>query len=253
MDTPEEVKEESTKKKKLREYKPNPFLTPLSVVIAGALIAGAIIYNGRVGTTIASSSTLGTSTTSTPQTVTVSLAHIDAQGNKNADVAMVEFGDYQCPYCQLQYNSAMPQVETNYIQNNKVLFVFKDFPLTTIHPNAMPGAEGARCAGDQGKYWDMYNKLYSTNQETNDQTQIEGYAKDLNLNTTQFNNCLEGAKYYNTILAEEAEGTKLGFTGTPTTVIGRIDHKKNTITGQVIAGAASYETIKQAIDAALKG
>ncbi len=243
-----------------KEYRPNPFLIPLSIIVAGAIVAGAILYNGRAAN-IANATSLAaaTATTATPtqaavstQTYTVSLADANTQGNANAKVAFIEFSDYQCPYCQQLFQSTLPSLHQNYFDNGKVFHVFKDFPLTSIHPNAMVGALGARCAGEQGKYWEMHDKLYTTDQSTNDATKIEQYASDLGLNTSQFNDCLTNAKYQNDVNTDMDQGNKLGVQGTPTILIGKIDHKKNTVTGHVIFGAYPYSTFQQELDKVLK-
>ncbi len=85
-------------------------------------------------------------------------------GDKNAKVTIIEFSDYECPFCGRHYQQTYPQIKKNYIDTGKVKMSFKDFPLS-FHQSAQKAAEAARCAGDQGKYWEMHDKLYS-NQES---------------------------------------------------------------------------------------
>lgn len=102
-----------------------------------------------------------------PSTVarqTVTVGDLPPLGNKNARVTMIEFSDYQCPFCGRHFTQAEPQLIKEYIDTGKVVFYYRDFPLSQIHPGAQKAAEAARCAGDQGKYW-QYHDLVFTNQQ----------------------------------------------------------------------------------------
>jgi len=92
-------------------------------------------------------------------------------GSKDAKVTLVEFTDYQCPYCGKHASSTGKQIKSDYIDTGKIKFVLKDFPLTSIHPNAFKAAEAARCAGEQGKYWEMHDKLFESQSEWSPLTQ----------------------------------------------------------------------------------
>lgn len=92
---------------------------------------------------------------------TVGLGNIPALGNQNAPVTLVEFSDYQCPFCGAFYKGAEAQIKKEYVDTGKVKLVYRDYPLNSIHPGAQKGAEAARCAGDQGKYWEYHDAVFS--------------------------------------------------------------------------------------------
>lgn len=100
----------------------------------------------------------------TVQRVTVGVGDLPVSGNQNAKVTLVEFSDYQCPFCGRHYTQAEQQLKKEYIDTGKVKFYYRDFPLSQIHPGAEKGAEAARCAGDQNKYW-QYHDLVFQNQQ----------------------------------------------------------------------------------------
>jgi len=245
----EEVKETNNK-----VFKPNPMLIPISIIIAGAIIAGAIIYNGRLAastaaTVAATAASNSATSTVTPTdslglpttTVTVPLAVSHTEGSSKAKVAVIEFGDYECPYCDQTFKQVEPGLTTNYINPGKVLFAFKEYPLTTIHPYAQIQAEGAECAGDQSKYWQMHDALYNSGQQ-NDATALEAMAKTIGLNVATFTSCLTAKTPDNVIQEDTTQGNNVGMQGTPFFVIGKINTKNNTVTGTEIPGAFPYTT-----------
>ncbi len=161
----------------------------------------------------------------------------------NAKVVLVEFGDYECPAC----GSAYPIVnEILSTYKNKIDFVFRNFPLTTVHQNAMIAAEAAEAAGAQGKYWEMHNKLYENQQEwgesTNPMDFFTNYAKELHLNVDQLVNDVQNKKYEKQIMADENDGNALGINATPTFFLNN----------QELVGVPTYNDLKNKIDALLK-
>ncbi len=168
------------------------------------------------------------------------------KGAKNAQVIIVEYSDFQCPYCKKHYPT-MLQVMKEY--GNKVALVYRHFPLS-FHANAQISAEGSECASEQGKFWEFADILFTKGQ--GDGTgltppDLEQYAKDLGLNSTQFDNCLANKKYASVVNADQASGSAAGVDGTPANIILKKDG-----TTQLISGAVPFETLKAAIDAALK-
>lgn len=176
-----------------------------------------------------------------------------AIGNDNAPVTIVEFSDYQCPFCRKWFDDVKGQLQTNYIDTGKVKLVYKDFPLS-FHPMAQPYAEAARCAGDQSKYWEMHDKIFNE-QSTKGQgtiqdftnTDIKKWAQDLGLDSTSFDSCLDTGKYSSAVQANFTEGQQIGVSGTPAFFIGKSDG-----TGQLVVGAQPYATFQQAIDSLLQ-
>ncbi len=173
-----------------------------------------------------------------PETVTT-------LGDPNAPVTIVEFSDYQCPYCLRNFQQTFPKIKENYIDTGKVKYVFKDFPLS-FHKQAMPASMAAECAGEQGKYWEMHDKLFSERDRWNENPDVNNvmkdFAKELGLDTKQFNECFDSEKYKDEILADQQEGIAAGVKGTPAFFIN----------GQFLSGAQPYEVFKQVIDQALK-
>ncbi len=140
------------------------------------------------------------------------------KGDPNAPVTIVEYSDYQCPFCQRHFVQVWPQLQP-YIEAGKVKYVFKDFPLTQIHPQAPKAAEAARCAGDQGAYWEMHDKLFTTQQQWSGQANavdlFKSYAQELGLDAAAFAACLDSGKHQAVIEANLMEGVNFGVRGTP--------------------------------------
>ena len=150
--------------------------------------------------------------------------HIEGLGQDH--VTLVEYGDYECPYCG-QYFPIVKQVEQQY--NNQITFQFRNFPLTSLHPNAFAGARAAEAAALQNKFWQMHDTLYEQNiigqsnpnastwiNASNPQTFFDQYASQIGLNITKFNQDYTSNQVNETINADMAEGNKLGVDATPT-------------------------------------
>lgn len=166
-------------------------------------------------------------------------------GAGTTSVTLVEYGDYQCPYCQQYYNT-VKQVQTEY--GDKIKFQFRNFPLTSIHRNAFAASRAAEAAGKQNKYWEMHDILYENNDPngaqgwvaSNDATSyFDGFAKKIGLDVAKFKTDFASGAVNDTINADVAEGTKLGITGTPTFFV---DGKKVTLSN-------STTDFKKVIDA----
>ena len=176
------------------------------------------------------------------------------RGNDNARVVIVEFSDYQCPYCGLFFRDAMPQLERDYIQAGKIKYVFNNLPLDEIHPLAFKASEAAECAGEQGKFWELHDWMFA-NQKTLAQANLTSQAKTLGLDLTKFNQCLASDKTAAAIRANVAEAESLGIDGTPTFVVGLVDAKNprdnNIKIVGMLAGAQPFSVFKAAIEKAL--
>ena len=189
-----------------------------------------------------------TPTTDTPPTVDDD----PVLGSKDAKVTIIEFTDFQCPFCGRHFTQTFGQIKKDYVDTGKVKYVLRDFPLS-FHPNAEKAAETAGCADEQGKFWEMHDKLF-TNQGTwsafDDATAaktFKGYAKDIGLNQTQFDTCLDSGKRKTEITKDTADGSAAGIDGTPGFwILGPNDQK------QKISGAYPYDTFKTAFDNMLK-
>ena len=155
-------------------------------------------------------------------------------GSQSAPVTIVEFSDFQCPFCQ-RVAPTLKQVRDAY--GDKVRIVWKDFPLTQIHPQAFKAGEAAHCAGDQGKYWEFHDRLFA-NQQALQPSDLKKYAADLGLDTAAFNACLDSSKHGERVRNGVAEGTRLGVNSTPTIYIN----------GRMLSGAQPFEVLKGVID-----
>ncbi len=160
-----------------------------------------------------------------------------AQGPKNAAVTIVEFSDYQCPYCKLWHEEVLPRLLDEYA--GKIRFIYRDFPLGG-HPEAQPAAEAANCAGDQDAYWEFQDAIFST-QYGYGRSAYEQYALDLGLDLEEFTACLDSRRYEAEVLEDYSDGIRLGVQSTPTFFIN----------GTQVVGAQPYETFQRVIETEL--
>jgi protein-disulfide isomerase len=155
-------------------------------------------------------------------------------GRSSAPVTLIEFSDFQCPFCQ-RVAPTLKKLRETY--GDKVRIVWKDFPLTQIHPQAFKAGEAAHCAGDQGKYWEYHDRLFA-NQQQLQPDELKKHAADLGLDAMAFNACLDSSKYGERVRDGVAQGQRLGVNSTPTIYIN----------GRVLSGAQPYETFVSVID-----
>lgn len=180
----------------------------------------------------------------TPKTVTVVVGNNPTMGPADAKVTIVEFSDFQCPYCGRFATQTLGQILSNY--GDKIRFVFMNFPLTQIHENAEKAAEAGECANEQGAFWRYHDILFQS-QSALTVDSLKGYAAQLGLDTARFNECLDSGKMTDAVQADmqvaqtAAQDTGLTRFGTPTFFIN----------GKSVSGAQPFEVFKQAIDAAL--
>lgn len=154
-------------------------------------------------------------------------------GPEKAPIRMVEFTDYQCPFC----GRARPTINEVLAQyKGKVRYVLRDFPLS-FHRDAFKAHEGAHCAGDQGKYWEMNKKLFE-NQKAIGLQDLQKYAGELKLKMDSFNQCLDSSKYAGRVQEGLKDGQSVGVSGTPAFFIN----------GRMISGARPFESFKEIID-----
>jgi len=176
-----------------------------------------------------------------PSKVDISVANAPFTGSAGAPVTIVEFSDFQCPYCGKFVTETMPQINDTYIKTGKVKLYFRNFPLSSLHENAEKAAEAALCANEQGKFWQYHDKLFA-NQTALAVTNLKQYAKDLGLNSQNFDSCLDSGKTAEQVKKDTNDGAAYGVQGTPSFFIN----------GTLIVGAQPFSAFQQAIDAALK-
>ena len=239
--------------------KSNSYMLPISIIIAGIIISLAIILSSRSTTqnkpaTISNNKSTNTNTipqNNNTQNVTVSLGTNPILGNiKKAKVGIVEFGDFQCPYCKAFYQTAQNEILTHFINNGKAVFAFRDYPLTLIHPLAANLAIDGRCFGEQGKFWQFDHVIYSSSQNNDTQQTILGYVNQMHLNTSEYENCVNQNLYKTQIQKDVNAGNRIKVQGTPSFVIGKLKNGK--ITGQLILGTYSFNHYSSIIQSYLK-
>lgn len=171
-------------------------------------------------------------------------------GSDDAKIALLEFTDYQCPYCKRHKENTQPQIDSEYIDSGKIRFVSLDMPLTRIHPLAVKAAEAAHCAEEQGQYWQMRDQIF-TNQKNLEPW--NAHAEALGMDVGEYEACLDSGKYTDAVNADLAEATKAGATGTPSFVVAVIDDKDPSKVRGItfIRGAQPFAAFKTALDDAI--
>ena len=169
-------------------------------------------------------------------------------GKENAPLVLVEYTDYQCPFCQRYHNDSFAQIKTNFIDTGKVRYISRDFPLP-FHENARRSATAARCAGEQGKFWELrHTMIVNANQLQADK--LGGYAQAASMDVPKFQACVDSDKFKAAIDKDIAEGSAAGINGTPSFVLGRIENGK--LQGVRMVGAMPYAQFEAKIQDMLK-
>jgi protein-disulfide isomerase len=167
-----------------------------------------------------------------PPRANVSVGSLPVRGNVNAPVTIIEYADYECPFCQ-QIQPALDKLEANYA--DRLAFAYKDVPLP-VHANAQKAAEAKHCAGAQGKYWEYHDALAKTKQF--DAGSLKQHARTLQLDTQAFDQCLDSGQKASVIQAHVTEAQGLGLQGTPSFFIN----------GRFFSGALTYEKLQEVVE-----
>ncbi len=231
----------------------NNLAVPMAIVIAGALIAGAIYWSARRDSV---------ATAPQPQAVAENtgglekLASITStdhiRGNPNAPVKIVEYSDMECPFCK-RFHSTMQQAMDEYGKDGRVAWVYRHFPLDSIHSKARTEAVASECAGEFGgsdafwKFTDRFFELTPSNNQTDIQKVLPQIAGEIGLDVSKFNSCLTSGKYDKHIQDDLDNATATGGDGTPWSIVVTSGGKK-----YPLSGAQPYEVVKQLIELALQ-
>ena len=178
-----------------------------------------------------------------PEKVSLKIGAEHALGRDDSPVVIVEYTDYQCTYCNRFHTGTYPEIRKNFIDTGKVRFIKRDLALD-FHPKALKAAQAARCAADQGKFWEMHD-LISANPNSLGPEAYAKYARDLGLDAGPFNACIESDKYITDIRESGKGAAGIGITGTPSFVVGTV--KGDTLNGIKIVGAQPYPVFEKAI------
>ncbi len=214
--------------------------TPISIIIAGVIIAGAVIYS-QSPKQLAQQDNRPEPIVE-EKNVNINIKDWPSKGNPNALVLMVEYSDFACPFCARFWQETLPQIEKEYINTGKVRFVYKDFVVV----GGDRAAEAAHCAAEQGKFWEYHDLLFSKTSEDrgkwSDSNIHREYAQKLGINANDLVKCFEARRYQDKVAGSTQEGAENGATGTPTIFIN----------GKMITGAQPFSAFKAMIDEELK-
>ena len=181
--------------------------------------------------------------------VKISIDNDPIIGKLNAPITIIEFSDFQCPFCARFHIQTLPAIMNEYVNDGKVKLVFRDFPIQSIHPNALPASVAAECANEQGKFEEMYDMLFKNQSEWNNQsrdnviTTFNQYGIEIGVEEEKFNSCLQDGKYIQEIQKDLEDGRTYGVSGTPGFFVG------NDEIGFIeLKGAQPFENFKKVID-----
>lgn len=181
--------------------------------------------------------------------VTVAVDGRPSQGRPDAKVVLVEFSDFQCPFCGRYSRETYPQIVKEYVESGAVKYVFRHFPIEQLHPQAKGAAQAAECAAAQGKFWPVHARLFG-NQNALALSSLPQVVAGLGLNDASFRPCLN-APLLTAVTADLDAGAKLGITGTPTFFIGTMQPDGTVRAVKRVIGAVPFATFKAALDAVL--
>jgi protein-disulfide isomerase len=233
---------------------------PISILAAAVMIGGAIVFAtlySRVGTAAPAGGNNGAGSGAATSTITaaqvMTLGPRDAiLGDPNAKATLIEYGDYQCPFCTAFFGQTEPQVVQNYVNTGKVRMVFRDFAF--LGPESVAAAEAAQCAEDQNKLWAYHDALYTAKigDENRGGSENDGFyttaeflklAQQVGLNIPTFTSCINNNTNANIVAQEKSDAGAAGVNSTPSFFLN----------GTAITGAQPYSVFQQAIDSALRG
>jgi protein-disulfide isomerase len=181
--------------------------------------------------------------------VRIPVAGAPALGRADAPVTLVEFSDYQCPYCQRFFATTLPALKKEYIDTGKLRYVFLDFPLDQLHPQARRVAQAAHCAGEQGKYWEMHAVLFR-NQRTLAASQLVEHALAAGVDGAKLDECVASGRHAQRVARGLTDGAAVGVQATPTFVVGKTK-PGDVVEGSPLRGAQPIEAFRRLIEQAL--
>ncbi|PIR79879.1 MAG: hypothetical protein COU25_03050 [Candidatus Levybacteria bacterium CG10_big_fil_rev_8_21_14_0_10_35_13] len=237
----------------ITSYRPKSYTPILALLlIIAAFLLGVLITkiqylekNQGFGGTISGNEGIPNTATGPQagQIVDVEPGNLPVLGNKDAKVTIIEFADFQCPFCKRLFDETISQLKKEYVDTGKVKLYYRHFAFLGEESNW--AAEASECANEQGKFWGFHDYLYTNQGGENvgafSKDNLKTFAANLGLNTSQFNTCLDSGKYSQKVLDDVTAGQTAGVTGTPTLFIN----------GTMLVGAEPYSNIKAQIEKAL--
>jgi protein-disulfide isomerase len=217
--------------------------SPVAILIGAVLIAGSVLYSNGSGTALLGGNNQlpeGNEPDIVVQDPEKLVESDDPSiGDADAPVTIVEFSDFECPFCGAFFSDTYAQLKKDYIDTGKVRLVFRDYPLS-FHPMAKPAAVAASCANEQGKFWAYHDTIFQ-NQSTLSDANLKVWAGQVGLDVAAFTACVGSGTREAEIDADIAAGTSFGVSGTPSFFIN----------GKLVVGAQPFSAFKTAIDAEL--
>jgi protein-disulfide isomerase len=178
---------------------------------------------------------------------TMSVAGEPFKGQPDATLAIIEYADFECPFCRRFEHDVYPQIRDNYINTGKVKYFHRDMPLP-FHAGAMPAARAAHCASEQGKFWEMHDSLLGDAASLG-AADIDERAGKLGMNVAELDDCISSNRFADIIQRGVAEATQMQISGTPTFIIGTLDTQGNLLSvKKTVVGAYPFGTFKAALD-----
>lgn len=255
------------------------FLTPIAVLLSGLMIAAGLFFGLRSSDSPGQDSPSGRTgggggevlpAQGAPpqappgnqppppnQEAKTSIDDDAVMGNKStAQIAIVEFSDYECPFCERFASQTLGQIKENYVDTGKAVFVFRDLPLSFHNPAAEREAIAAECAREQGgdgQYFEYHDKIFEASPGNGAGVDLAGLVKlaqEIGLNGDSFKTCLEEERFKDEVAKDASDASKAGISGTPGFVIGKLDENGD-VDGTLIRGAQPYSSFEQAIEAQL--
>ncbi len=223
------------------------FLLIIAAFLIGVLVTQVQFL--KKGTTVAANDVYAGADQPTQPTgpVDVSVGKLPLLGNKDAKVTIVEFSDFQCPFCKQLFDEALPQIKKEYIDTGKAKLAYRHYPLTSIHPNAQKAAEASECANAQDKFWEYHDILFTNQADWESLSASEAlnkfveYANTIGINGETLRECVSSDSMAKRVQADIDDGSKVGVDGTPASFVN----------GMLISGAVPFSEFKTQIDAAL--
>lgn len=229
----------------------NKLFIPLSIVVAGLVVAGAIVFSNNGGDTTAPTDNNGDTAVEQPEIAPITEEdHI--LGNPDAEIVIVEHSDYECPFCA-RFHPTMERIMSEYGDSGQVAWVYRHFPLDQIHPDARPAAEASECVaalGGNSAFWDYTKKLFDGTPASLSPENLRANAEAVGVNGDEFQACFDEGRFADKVEAQYQSGLAFAQSdpnfGTPYSVAVTKDG-----TQVVIPGAQPYDVVKQVIDTLL--
>ena len=241
----EEIKvtlEHSDQKPSIRWRQVLDIVSSIAVVVASFAVVWVLLLKPAINGTTSKTNPPSEAVPAEP----VSLDGAELRGDRGARVALIEYSDFQCPYCSRFANDTLPEIERRYVDSGKVLLAFRHFPLESIHPFALRAAEAAQCAGRQGKFWQMHDALFGSHERL-DKDVILQHARALALNSEALSACVDGVSEAS-VRRDIETGRAIGISGTPAFLVGRIQRDGRVQITDRLSGAKPVEQFAASIN-----